>query len=565
MILSVVAAVGNMGTNVCHLIFIVKGCDFNNEVYNFFETAMYMIINLLHAFAFGLCGKRFKGQLHKVATKTLRSKSEAKEYIFFSVLLALMALIGVVAPICGMVRDLQYCDIGAHLPLIFAFIHLTAKVVVSIAVTIVRAFVVMLFTNSAWKATTAHVLGSSRRVVCNSDDVGKVVSDKFYHLYSTYIYIGNKSKDQHTIMKEWFVVQYLAYVLSVLIELVHVTRKILKEETKEDEDSLDIAHSVLYLCFYLLAFLIPYLIGTLLNEHHNAYYEKMIATYLEVDIKKDDNSRSTNTEKTFLFKPGNEPHEEKNAKVFISEGKTATCTADIISAGNEVAEATLSLGNTAKAILRGISLNGAVPNLVELTLGGDKTESLIYMQQIATKVILLLNREGPTIKAVLKFHKSSDSEVQEVELTHESSANSEVPEVTQQLPRSVSKLTLECPHGQLNAKLSWKDLNTNEQKDVFLKPRHSEPRDETARDDNQREGCRDALTANKPDYSKAMKDMYVQYYNQAMIKNLPQKTKFDFVPAVFNISVPLDNNGYTFAVLLTLVSIIFNFGTIDLF
>ena len=55
-------------------------------------------------------------------------------------------------------------------------------------------------------------------------------------------------------------------------------------------------------------------------------------------------------------------------------------------------------------------------------------------------------------------------------------------------------------------------------------------------------------------------EYYVEYYNKAMEKNMPKITEFDFIPSLGNITIPLDSQGYTFTIILTVVSIVYNFA-----
>ncbi len=57
---------------------------------------------------------------------------------------------------------------------------------------------------------------------------------------------------------------------------------------------------------------------------------------------------------------------------------------------------------------------------------------------------------------------------------------------------------------------------------------------------------------------KMAKDLYLKYYSLAMEKNMNKIKEFDLVPSMMGISVPLDSQGYTFTILLTIMSIIFN-------
>ena len=49
----------------------------------------------------------------------------------------------------------------------------------------------------------------------------------------------------------------------------------------------------------------------------------------------------------------------------------------------------------------------------------------------------------------------------------------------------------------------------------------------------------------------------ITYYNIAMGKPMTKRTDFDFVPAILGISIPLENTGYTFTILVSVISIIF--------
>ena len=65
--------------------------------------------------------------------------------------------------------------------------------------------------------------------------------------------------------------------------------------------------------------------------------------------------------------------------------------------------------------------------------------------------------------------------------------------------------------------------------------------------------------ADKNATSKKCNKKYRKYFLLAMEKNMDLITDFDFVPSFFGISLPLEAQGYTFAVMITIVSIIFNF------
>lgn len=55
------------------------------------------------------------------------------------------------------------------------------------------------------------------------------------------------------------------------------------------------------------------------------------------------------------------------------------------------------------------------------------------------------------------------------------------------------------------------------------------------------------------------KDTYSEHYTLLMKNNISKMNEFDFIPSILEISVPLDNQGYTFAIVLTLFTVVFNF------
>lgn len=52
---------------------------------------------------------------------------------------------------------------------------------------------------------------------------------------------------------------------------------------------------------------------------------------------------------------------------------------------------------------------------------------------------------------------------------------------------------------------------------------------------------------------------YIKYFNKAMKRSIVKMKEFDFIPSIFAISIPLDNPGYNFAILMTLIAVPFNF------
>ena len=500
-------SVGNVFSNTFHYQKIIKGCNISSGDYDLLETGIYVSINCLRAASFFLYGWRLcRIKLCKATKYTCKLKCK------WFVPLVCMAGFGVTAPVCRLVQDMRYPE--CHGVTVIAVSHFIIKIIVNLAETTVRTFILCLF-KPEWNDVPEY-----KEISCN-DDVQKAVNDKFYRLSNIYALEGSKFQFHHKILKEWFVVQYIIYVLSVLFEFVHVTSKIVS--AKPGRDNFDIFHSLLYLCFYLISFLIPYYVGTQLNTHHNAYYQNMLAKYLELKIIKANGSPVS-----FMPEPRKYKFEEKYAKVSNSKAR-----AEIISVGNEVVEATLSLGNAAKAILREISLNSASTRAASpefMLVLEEKASKVAFIQQKATKITLSLKSEGSVIKASLQLNLSGSHVLEVVTLSQSHKKN---------ISEGVSELTLDSN----NATLCLKERSSGkvvESKTVLRNGTDSE-----------------ANNVSDP----MMEEMYKEYYNLAMMKNFTKKTEFEFVPTIFNIRVPLDDHGLTLALLLAIVSIVFNFGT----
>ena len=109
------------------------------------------------------------------------------------------------------------------------------------------------------------------------------VITKGYKLYRNYAQIGRRNREVRDILKHWFVLQYSVYLLSVMVELVHILKPVAGMELKRL--TYDTWHSILYLVFDFLAFLVPYFAGIMLNNAHRKYHETMMEKYYEEKIE----------------------------------------------------------------------------------------------------------------------------------------------------------------------------------------------------------------------------------------------------------------------------------------
>ena len=299
-------------TDILRVLLIIQKCNVSDENYITLEISMYVIVDIFEMISLILfAGSIFWYFKHK---NTINPKCYCKNvevYIVAFLLVMILLPLTFATPIVGYYRDEAYlnktstCRMDTSKKLL-AIIHATVRVGVFFSMSTLCFAFAMLVSNSAGKwVKNISVLKENACMDwdTSTDGVQEFVNKKFFTLYCNYTKIGIKSKIECDALKRWFVVQYFAYLLSVLVELVHVIRLSLIQDLSADK--LDVVNTVLYLLFDVLAFFIPYYMAIWLNGLHDQYYREMREQFLMTKIKK------INRTSSFKFIPGNsEPNED---------------------------------------------------------------------------------------------------------------------------------------------------------------------------------------------------------------------------------------------------------------
>lgn len=107
------------------------------------------------------------------------------------------------------------------------------------------------------------------------DSVEDRVKSKLFHLYNNYIKIGTKTKAYHDAFKEWFVLQYLTYLLRITTVVIHI----IKSNDQGINNEWDLPQSTMLIVYDALAFLVPFIAATWLNNAHDEHYKDMVKEY----------------------------------------------------------------------------------------------------------------------------------------------------------------------------------------------------------------------------------------------------------------------------------------------
>ena len=294
---------------------ILYRCKINDNYSDvIFEGVVFMFIDFLQIIAYGVfigyfCYYLFKLKEPNTDNSWSCSKYRGLNLCIVSFLLFVLCLLIFGVPIIGVLRDMDHIAIcnkvrnndtrthndtqiwteESNRGIIWS--NMAAKIVVCAATSIERILVVILISMSICKwDESSKLLGTA-----NIKDVDRI----FYNCYKEYIKVGNETKIQYKIFEAWFVIQYCLYLLSLLIETIHLVRPLYRDrddncdhddndndndDNKVTVDTFDLVHSGLRLLFDLLAFIIPFYMGNWLNYSHQKYHTKMLEACFEVKI-----------------------------------------------------------------------------------------------------------------------------------------------------------------------------------------------------------------------------------------------------------------------------------------
>ena len=274
-------------------IYIVYRCKINANYSDvIFEVTMFVIIDVLQTIAFVVfivyyCFCKFR----EANTSSGGSCSNCATCIIIGIaciLFFLMCVLTFAAPTVGLYRDIDDIEMCKNESqtlthednLKIVWLNMATKLIVHVATSIERLFVVILISISICKWVWVP-LRPDELLNVDTNDVSSKVNERFYLHQRKYIKVGNGTKVRREIFEAWFVVQYCVYLLSLLVEIIHLVKP-LYHDIKIDR--LDLIHSALCLLFDLLAFIIPFYMGIWLNYSHHNYHKKMLEACFEMEI-----------------------------------------------------------------------------------------------------------------------------------------------------------------------------------------------------------------------------------------------------------------------------------------
>ena len=230
---------------------------------------------------------------------------------------AVMCILTFAAPILGLFRDMNHirnCKNESQVVDLIMWLNIFTKLFVLAATSTERLFVAILISMSIyeWLSRLLEMdTEAASKIEMDTEAASKIemdtkaaskVDEQFYTLYNNYIRVGKRTKIRCEIFEAWFVVQYCVYLLSLLIEIIHLLKPLYHDKKF---DNYDLIHSALYLIFDLIAFIIPYSVGVWLNYSHEKCYKKMLEACFKVKIN------------TLLFEPGHDWKDANSNKLYM--------------------------------------------------------------------------------------------------------------------------------------------------------------------------------------------------------------------------------------------------------
>lgn len=270
------SSLGLIATNTSRHFLITKECNIISFYSFTIEIPTYIIVNLLRMFFFVQFAWDYE-------FKSIIKLCNCRENKFFKgenckncfwILLVLVCICGAALPATlGYFRDEEFAScINEE--------KLDKKIKVSIAHAVCKAFtyfsvLMICFCSVRILYYAKHKWQKGTR---NQSDCIKIIEleEKLYSLYNSYIEVGKKTSLQRNALRRWFALMYLAYLIFVLIQLVHIAKTI---STGMHEKTLDIASAIANIVLHFFAFFFPYYMGISLNNAHHAYHKGMINTY----------------------------------------------------------------------------------------------------------------------------------------------------------------------------------------------------------------------------------------------------------------------------------------------
>ena len=316
-------------TDILRTSHIIQGCNVSSNSYIYLELSIFVTADATQAISYivfaayiinnyCMCNKSEDCTCYKCRAPTgltyifevfyfrhRRCFKAPLQFFVVTVLLVIMFGLAFSTPIFGLLRDKDYIDSSSECAsstskLALAAGHASVRIVVFCSTFALCLAFAMVVSSSAKKWKT-NISALKYDVWDKHSDVQEFVNQKFFTFYYNYIKVGNESKMERDSLKRWFVVQYIAYLLGVLVEVVHIIRN-----DDPTASKWDLTNTILYLIFDMLAFFIPYYMAIWLNGLHDQYYNEMSRKFFTTDIKYGANT-------TYKFVPGKQKEYEENS------------------------------------------------------------------------------------------------------------------------------------------------------------------------------------------------------------------------------------------------------------
>ena len=289
--LGVLSSGGYATTDYLRTTQIIKACKVNNDSYIQLELSAYMIVDITQGLSFFFfvifvsCSYReCEGECLKKVCCSMRCH--------VGLILVVIFLTAIGLPVLGYYRDEEYrqnlsCknDNSKHQ---IALAHAIVKGCVFFSIFVLCLVFAQIISSSAkkWEDDTCSLTGYGITLQENATDkeVQVYVNDKFLSFYDDYIKVGKDTEIERNALKRWFVIQYFVYLLTVLVEVVHIIRPSTINHQDPSDDKLDYLSTSFYLLFVMLAFFLPYYMAIWLNDLHDKYYKKMKKKFFKAKI-----------------------------------------------------------------------------------------------------------------------------------------------------------------------------------------------------------------------------------------------------------------------------------------
>lgn len=287
---------------------IVRGCGIRNSTYHRFEESMFILVYVLKCTAYVIfmlsscylcycnlkkvkkgtesfcktfwspwqCTERITNRRNPTLKSTFYIVNErfwvSHIYVTMQIVFLLFMLGSLIAALTfGNKRDKQYsnsndCD-GNHIELVTVYSASKGTHHIFGWIICIVAFAYSVNAISKW-------IVSERNEQNNGDINDAIKNDKYFDLQKYYHSSGKSIQPVLNALKYWFCAQFLAYLISMVVHLVHIFKPLFSNSDIDNINEDDL-HSAVNVTYNFFAFLIPFSAGMFLNYIHSAYHESM--------------------------------------------------------------------------------------------------------------------------------------------------------------------------------------------------------------------------------------------------------------------------------------------------